>query len=163
MDGGDVNALCVITETDDIAEARDVLEAILATDRADVPATTQRRTLAASTPRDATAAASAPTPRCEIPDWFSTALADAHRQLVHAQNSEAQRAARRAQADAAVVTADTVAADVSAATAADRDALQHAEARAADARRRHAAGAHRLDVAPRRQRRTLRNDLQVAE
>jgi hypothetical protein len=135
--GSDVNTLCVITESDDIAEARDVLEAIIATDRADIAATTQRRALAASTPREATAVVSAPTPRCEIPDWFSIALADARRQLLDAQNSEAERSARRAEADAAVVTADTIAAGVAAATAPDRDALQNAEARAADARRRH--------------------------
>ena len=48
--GSDTNTLCVITESDDIAEARDVLEAVLAADRADVPATTQRRTLATATP-----------------------------------------------------------------------------------------------------------------
>ena len=77
--GSDVNTLCVVTESDDIAEARDVLEAILASDRADVPATTQRRTLANTTPREATAAGIAPTPRCAIPDWFPTALANAQR------------------------------------------------------------------------------------
>ena len=44
--GRDTNTLCVITDSDDIAEARDVLDAVLAADRADVPATTQRRTLA---------------------------------------------------------------------------------------------------------------------
>ena len=44
--GRDDNILCVVTDSDDVAEARDVLEAILAADRADVPATTQRRTLA---------------------------------------------------------------------------------------------------------------------
>ena len=48
--GREENTLCVITESDDIAEARDVLEAVLAADRADIPATTQRRTLAQSTP-----------------------------------------------------------------------------------------------------------------
>ena len=52
---------------------------------------------------------------------------------------------------------------MTAATAADRDALQHAESRAVDARRRHSAIDHQLDHAPRRQRRTLRNDLHVAE
>ena len=161
--GSDVNTLCVVTASEDIAEARDVLEAIIAADRADVPATTQRRTLAATSPREAFAAASAPTPRCEIPDWFPTALANAHRQLLDAQNSEAQRSPRRAQADAAVANADTIAAAVSTSTAADRDALQHAEARAADARRQHTAAAHQLDTAPRLQRRRLRNDLHIAD
>ena len=54
---------------DDVAEARDVLEAILASDRADVPATTQRRALAQTAPQHTPAAPTA-TPRCEVPDWF---------------------------------------------------------------------------------------------
>ena len=45
------NVICVVTDSHDLAEARDVLEMILATDRADIPATTHRRTLAQSTPR----------------------------------------------------------------------------------------------------------------
>jgi hypothetical protein len=53
--------------------------------------------------------------------------------------------------------------EVAAATAADRDALHHAEARAVQARRRHAAAQHRLDTVPRRQRRTTRHDLHIAE
>ena len=44
--GRNDNILCVVTESDDIAEARDVLDAIVAADRADIPAVTQRRTLA---------------------------------------------------------------------------------------------------------------------
>ena len=53
--GRDDNEICVVTDSDDVAEARDMLEAILAVDRADIPATTQRRTLAQTWP--------APTPR----------------------------------------------------------------------------------------------------
>jgi conjugative relaxase-like TrwC/TraI family protein len=161
--GHDDNILCVVTASDDIAEARDVLEAILAADRADVPATTQRRTLAQTTPRHATTAAPTPTPRCEIPDWFSTVLTDAQHALVDAQTREAQRAARRADATAAADLADTVLAEVATATAADRGALHHAEARAVDARRRHTAAAHRLDTAPRRHHRTMRHALRITE
>jgi conjugative relaxase-like TrwC/TraI family protein len=43
--GRDDNTVCVITDTHDIGDARDVLDTILTIDRADVPATTQRRTL----------------------------------------------------------------------------------------------------------------------
>jgi hypothetical protein len=42
----DKNLLCVITDSNDAEEPRDVLETILHSDRADIPATTQRRTLA---------------------------------------------------------------------------------------------------------------------
>jgi hypothetical protein len=161
--GSDVNTLCVVTESDDIAEARDVLEAVIAADRADVPATTQRRNLASATHHKPLDVAARPTPRCEIPEWFSSALENAHRTLRDAQTGEARRAQRQAEAHAALADADRVAADVAAATAADRDALQYAEARVADARRRQTAAAHQLDNAPRRQRRSLRGDLNVAE
>ena len=63
--GQQENLVYVVTDTDDIAEARDVLEAIMTSDRADTPAITQRRLLAQQhrqSPR--------PRPRCEIPDWF---------------------------------------------------------------------------------------------
>ncbi|MCB0966641.1 MAG: relaxase domain-containing protein [Ilumatobacter sp.] len=59
------NLICVVTDTHDIADAIDVLERILATDRADQPATRTRHQLATTIP---------PTtlrPRCEIPDWFN--------------------------------------------------------------------------------------------
>ncbi len=49
--GRDENRIHVITDTDDIAEARDVLDAVLAHDRADIPAVTQRRHLAHQTNR----------------------------------------------------------------------------------------------------------------
>ncbi len=75
------HALCVVTDSDDVAEARDVLEAVLAVDRADVPATTQRRTLAQTVPRPA----SSPIRRCEVPEWFPTVLADAQRDLLAAE------------------------------------------------------------------------------
>ena len=41
--GSDENLICVITDSDDVAEARDVLDGIIALDRADIPAVTQRR------------------------------------------------------------------------------------------------------------------------
>ena len=44
--GHEENSIHVITETDDVTEARDVLEGVLAVDRADIPAVTQRRRLA---------------------------------------------------------------------------------------------------------------------
>jgi ATP-dependent exoDNAse (exonuclease V) alpha subunit len=68
--GRDDNRLCVVTDSADVAEARDTLEAILAFDRADLPAVTQRRALADQQPRETTCQRPAPTPRCEIPEWF---------------------------------------------------------------------------------------------
>ena len=58
------NLALVVTNTHDLAEARAVLEAVLFSDRADIPATVQRRNLAAAVP------ASVPQRRVRIPDWF---------------------------------------------------------------------------------------------
>ena len=161
--GRDDNEICVVTDSRDVAEARDILEAIVAVDRADIPATTQRRTLAQSVARADTPAPPEPTPRCEIPDWFPTVLDDARRALHDAEARDAEQAARRAQATAVAATVDEVLADVAAATAVDRDALRHAETRAAAARRHHDAAHYRYDTAPRRHRRGPRRDLDVAE
>ena len=62
--GRDENHLHVVTDTNDLADARDVLEQILAIDRADTPATRTRRELAEHTRPPAPA----PRPRCPIPD-----------------------------------------------------------------------------------------------
>jgi conjugative relaxase-like TrwC/TraI family protein len=161
--GAESNLICVVTDSDDIAEARDVLDAIVAGDRADIPATTQRRALAQSVPRPLTPEAATPTSRCDIPDWFPAVHAAAQHALRDAETREAQHTVRRAQAAAAAAGADSTLADVAAATAVDRDALHHAEARAVQARRHHAAAQRRLDSAPRRQRRGLRRDLATAE
>ena len=82
------NTVCVITETHDIGEARDVLDAVLTVDRADTPATTQRRSLA-SQDRHLH-------PRCQIPEWFDTLRADTLQELDEAwerHNREQQKAA----------------------------------------------------------------------
>lgn len=157
--GRDQNLLCVVTDTDDIAEARDVLEAVLGVARADVPATTQRRTLAELPPRPSPVLVA----RCEVPEWFPTVLADARRDLRAAQQHEAKTAARRAETTAAVAAADAAFADVAAATVDDRDALRAAQARAGEARRLHAGAQRHLTAATRRQRRPARHDLDVAE
>lgn len=59
------NTVLVVTESCDLDEARDILDRIVSVDRADVPATTQRRELAAAdrNPRQ-------PIPRCDVPDWL---------------------------------------------------------------------------------------------
>jgi hypothetical protein len=71
------NLVLVVTDSHDVADAVDVLEQVLASDRADRPATSVRRDLAATTP-----APPAPVvqPLCEIPPWFEQT-----RQVVHAE------------------------------------------------------------------------------
>ena len=161
--GRDDNEICVVTDSCDVAEARDILEAIVAVDRADIPATTQRRTLAHDVARTDTPAPPGPTRRCAIPDWFSTVLDDARRALHDAEARHAEQAAGRDQATAVAAGADEALADVATATAVDRDALRHADTRAVEARRHHDAARHRYDNAPRRHRRGPRRDLDIAE
>ena len=61
----------LVADTDDLAHAISVLEAAIAVDRADIPATTQRRTLAETVPT------TRPRPRVQVPDWFHDLRADA--------------------------------------------------------------------------------------
>jgi hypothetical protein len=72
--GRGTNQLCVVTETHDVADAVDVLEHVLVSDRVDIPATRTRHDLAAQIPHPPPL-----TPRHPIPDWFQDA-----RELVYA-------------------------------------------------------------------------------
>jgi len=72
--GREENQILVVTKAHDIREARDVLETILVSDRADIPATTVRRQLAEQDhqpPNPAPAPAPVVQARCQIPDWWA--------------------------------------------------------------------------------------------
>jgi conjugative relaxase-like TrwC/TraI family protein len=88
--GRNENHALVVTDTPDIAEAISTLEAATAIDRADIPATTHRRTLAEAVPR------SRPRPRVEIPDWFDQVRAEAEENRRLAQEAVDDRNAGRA-------------------------------------------------------------------
>jgi conjugative relaxase-like TrwC/TraI family protein len=96
--GRDDNRIHVITDTNDPAEAREVLEGVLAHDRADIPAVTQRRHLARSDSPQ-------PTSRPELlaPDWLPTwrqQIADRRRQLSDdLADHQTRRSARRQELD----------------------------------------------------------------
>jgi conjugative relaxase-like TrwC/TraI family protein len=160
--GRDQNLLCVVTDSTDVAEARDTLEAILAFDRADIPAVTQRCTLAHQQPLDATRQRPEPTLRCEIPQWFEPLRAGLRRDLYDAEQaltaSEAKRA--RLAAEAAAARRDLVRID--AATAPARQALATATDLYEDAWRRHARAQHHLDHSAIRGRRTARRHRDAA-
>ncbi len=90
MTRGRNHNLALVADTDDLAQAISVLEAAIAVDRADIPATVQRRTLAAAVPR------SSPRPRVQIPDWFHDLRADAEQQAGDARHAVDERDERRA-------------------------------------------------------------------
>jgi len=72
--GREENQILVVTKSHDMREARDVLETILVSDRADVPATTVRRQLEQQD-RQPHTPPPAPAPvlqgRCQIPEWWA--------------------------------------------------------------------------------------------
>ena len=89
--GRERNEVLVVTGGHISAEAHDILNAILATDRADNPAVAHCRTLDAHTP-------SAPPvlqPRCEVPDWLATIRAQTAASVVAAQRELDDATARQ--------------------------------------------------------------------
>ncbi len=84
------NLALVVTNTDDPAEARSVLEAVMFSDRADIPATVQRRTLAANVPTTPH-----PQRRVEVPEWYDEVRADAEENRRVAQQRLDDRNAER--------------------------------------------------------------------
>jgi conjugative relaxase-like TrwC/TraI family protein len=92
------NTVCVITETHNISEARDILNTILTIDHADIPATTQRRTLAGQDRHVQ--------PRCLVPDWFDALRAETVHQLEQAGESHNRDLQGAAVLDEKVTTAE---------------------------------------------------------
>jgi hypothetical protein len=159
------NLLCVVTDNDDVAQARDVLEGILALDRADVPAVTQRRALAQQTrghEPDAPATAAA-TARCLNPDWFEPLRRQALGDLAAAKARNAELAAELERLDGAVAAADRELARVDAATNGQRQRLAYAKTNAERANRERAAAEWRLDHSRLRYRRQARRALAAAD
>ena len=161
--GRDTNDICVITESDDVAEARDVLEGIVALDRADIPAVTQRRTLAQQHRAHELAPAPAVTPRCVIPDWFESLVATIRRELDKAERRHAENAAERARRQAALDLAEHRYQQVTHHTQPERDALADGRQAAEQARRNLDAAQRSLDASGLRGRRHARQEHAVAQ
>ena len=157
--GRDENLLCVVTDSDDVAEARDVLEGILALDRADIPAVTQRRTLA----HQVHGHEPTPVPRCAIPEWFAPMLAQARADLAAAQARHADDEDELERLHAAAGSAEQRSGEVGCATADDRDALDFAIRRVDRARGDLFDATHRVATAPRRHRHHARSEVAIAE
>ena len=161
--GRDGNDICVITKSDDVAEARDVLDAIVALDRADIPAVTQRRTLAQQQRAHEHAPAAPVTPRCVIPDWFEPLVATIRRELDDAERRLADNAAERARRQAALDDAEHRYQQVTHQTQPERDALADARRAGEQARLNLDAAQRRLDAVGLRGRRHARQEHAVAQ
>jgi AAA domain len=116
------NTVHVITDTHDLAEARDTLERILTNDRADLPAVSQRRELAA---QDRAVAPTRPslTPRCTVPPLFNDLLREAVAEVGDVERLIKELPKRRVELVAALERAEN------AATAASRRHAPFAAAR----------------------------------
>ncbi len=135
--GRERNTICVVTASTDVTEARNILEGVLAADRDDIPAVTQRRTLAAiNQPRPQPA----PTPRCHIPDWFHALRHETTTALRHAEHDAAADVERQRQHEVRRAALQQERATVAA------DYAPH-EARLADARAMVGYARSRLDTA----------------
>jgi hypothetical protein len=163
--GRDDNQIHVITQSHDIAEARDVLERILAIDRADIPAVTQRRRLAEQEQSGITPQrrSKARTGRCAIPKWFDQLRDHTRAELTDLQGQVAVNAAtrQRLQADLDEARRDVDRLDKP--TRDQRDQLAAAHHDLADATLDHQIAVHRFDTCGIRGRRHARRGLTAAE
>ena len=156
--GRDDNHVYVVTDTHEMAEARDILEGIVACDRADIPAVVQRSQLAQQDRQPPRLQ-----PRCQVPDWFHDLRADAVIGCREARDALDDSMATRAQlaetfevASQRIADANTMCAPFDTELDAAHDTVKHSEA----AQR---AAQHRLDQSGIRGRRQARSDLATAD
>ncbi len=102
--GEQENLILVVTDDRNLDQARDILEGAVASDRVDIPATTQRRELAGT---DRAPHRHQPTlqPRCEIPEWFEPLRTRVGDDLAQAQAGAAADTRRIAELQADLVAA----------------------------------------------------------
>jgi conjugative relaxase-like TrwC/TraI family protein len=132
--GRERNDVYVVTDTHDPAESRDVLEGIVAADRADIPATVQRRHL-----KEQDRQPRCVEPRCEVPDWFHSLRAGAVETYLCARQALDDSTAKRQELSHVVEVASQRLVAVNA-----RCAPFDAELHATDEAARQAATAQRL-------------------
>jgi conjugative relaxase-like TrwC/TraI family protein len=160
--GRDDNQIHVITDSHDIAEARDLLETILAVDRADLPAVTQRRQLAEQDRAVAPLRRRKPWGRCEIPDWFNPLRDQCRHELAEAEERAAANSATRERLQTQLEAARTVLDRLDGPTRWDRDRLADAQHQADNATREYERAQRRLEQSGLRGRRHARRDLAAA-
>lgn len=153
--GERTNVVCVVTETHDIAEARDILDAIIAFDRADTPATTQRRDLAKLDRHHVS--------RCEVPAWFPelrTATAVQLNQAIadHVRRQDLQRVLHQR-----VAAAEERRQQALTAAAPFQQAADAADTRLAQARAKQQSLEQHLRAAKRRDRSSIRAEISTAD
>jgi conjugative relaxase-like TrwC/TraI family protein len=154
--GRDENLALVVTETPDVAEAIGILEAAIAIDRADIPATTHRRTLAAGVPR------SRLQPRVQIPGWFDELRATAEEKSRAAQQALDERDVERSGATDRVAAARRNLPAAKAAHAPFEEKVRAAERVVSEARADLSSAEYELRTSGRVHRRSARRRVDAA-
>lgn len=156
------NKILVVTEGDDLDDARGILRYVLASDRSDVPATRQRRLLA-EMERDAAPHRPKRAIRCSTPSWFADLQSDVADQLA-AANVEVDRELREvdeAHVSIAAAKVDLVAAQR--AMAPFQPAIDRARQAVDDAQQKMRSSHRRLERAGRVKRPTARRESKQAD
>jgi hypothetical protein len=159
------NTVCVITDTHDIAAARDVLDTIIAVDRADVPATAQRRNLNTQHRRQPSPVRPVQRlqPRFEIPNWFVLLRQATIDQLATAIDGYEHDQQHSAQIDADVADTEQGHLQARRTAAPFEDAITRTANAYTAARDCRDSLAEELAVAKRRDRPLLRSALAIAD
>lgn len=160
--GRNDNKILVVTESDDLDDAREILRYVLASDRSDVPATTQRRLLAEM---ERTAAPHRPkrTIRCSTPSWFADLRSDVAEWLAEAnvEVNREQREVEQGHASVAAAKRDLTAARQ--AMAPFQPAIDHARHALDEAQKEMWSAHRRLERAGRVKRPTARREAKRAD
>lgn len=160
--GRDDNKILVVTETDDLDDAREILRYVLASDRSDVPATTQRRLIAAM---ERAAAPHRPkrTIRCSTPSWFADLRSDVAEQFAEA-NAEVDRELLEVdQANASIAAAKTDLVEAQRAMTPFQPAIDQARQAVDDAQKEMRSAHRRLERVGRVKRPTARREAKQAD
>jgi conjugative relaxase-like TrwC/TraI family protein len=161
--GRDENWICVVTQSADVAEARDVLETILAVDRADIPAVTQRQRLAEQDHDTVAPRRRDRLGRCAIPDWFESVRDQTRQDLDEAERRAADRTMERERINAELASAQRERDRLDQLTRGERERFAAAKRNLDAAGRKQQVAAHRLEVCGFRGRRDARRQLIAAD
>jgi conjugative relaxase-like TrwC/TraI family protein len=160
--GHERNIIAVITESHDLEEARDILERVLANERADLPAIAQRRQLAAEA-RPITQAQPRPEPRCEVPEWFDELAASIGDSVRRLEEIEGRFDRERSQLAERLAEARRQRAEVDRRLDPHRPALDQASRTVEESRRRVWSANSQLSRSSALKRRSARRDLNDAQ
>ncbi len=157
------NTVCVITDSHDVADARDILDNIIAVDRADVPATTQRRHLNAQDRQQPPVRQPRLQPRFEIPDWFEPLRQTTIEQIAAAVEGYERDQQQAARIDEDIATCEQQHQEARATAAPYEQAVTRTDTAFTAARECHETLTNELATAKRRDRPLLRSALTIAE